>query len=40
MSAPTIDDEDGDENSADAVSADEALDMLPDEEAFEAEFEA
>jgi hypothetical protein len=40
MSAPTINDEDGDNDSTDAVSADEALDMLPNEEDFETEFDA
>lgn len=40
MSAPTVEegeDEDGNE-SPEAVSAEEALEMLPDEDEFEAEF--
>lgn len=40
MSAPTDDEEDGEssEDSTEAVSAEEALDILPTEEEFEAEF--
>jgi len=37
MSAPTAGDEDGKE-SPEAVSAEEALEMLPDEDEFKAEF--
>lgn len=37
MSAPKVGDEDGEE-SPEAVSAEEALKMVPDEDEFEAEF--
>lgn len=38
MSAPKVGEE-NDKESSEAVSAEEALEMLPDEDEFEAEFE-